>query len=129
MKIGKQFWFGVAAGTLFTVTVIAALLACAVWQYVSDAGGRGLGRRAPGSSGATVFDKFIDSSTSTVFIASMPPVATIQKDGEVVGKTNIAELRLPPGSHELRFEKDDKSLDTVLVLSPGKNPSIMLKLR
>jgi hypothetical protein len=69
-----------------------------------------------------------ENSKSMIFIASIPPVADVYADGNLVGKTNVAEINLTPGKHEMSFRKDSLSYDTVLTLLPGKNPSIMVRL-
>ncbi len=73
-----------------------------------------------------IFDEYKD--ISRVFIASIRPVAEVIIDGKVIGKTNVAELNFPSGSHLFHFKKGDKTLDTTMIFKPGKNPSLMIEL-
>jgi hypothetical protein len=65
---------------------------------------------------------------ASIFIASIPPVADVYLDGKLVGKTNVAEISLPAGTHTLRFVKGAKEMTKSVTLKAGKNPSQMVRL-
>jgi hypothetical protein len=66
---------------------------------------------------------------ATIFFASIPPVADIYADGNFVGKTNIEEIEITAGEHDMSFRKDTLGFDTSLVFTPGKNASRMVRLQ
>jgi anti-anti-sigma factor len=66
---------------------------------------------------------------ASVFIASIPPVADIYMDGQLIGKTNISELKVTSGTHTLRFVKGDKEVTKQQTFEPGKNPSMMVRIQ
>ena len=63
-----------------------------------------------------------------IFIASIPPVADVYMGDQLVGKTNVSELKLPAGTHSLRFVKGGKEITKEITLKPGKNPSQMVRI-
>jgi len=65
---------------------------------------------------------------ASIFIASIPPVADVYLDGKLIGKTNVSEIKLPAGTHNLRFVKGPKETSQVITVQPGKNPSKMVRL-
>jgi hypothetical protein len=66
---------------------------------------------------------------ATIFIASIPPVADVFLDGKLVGKTNVSEIKLPAGTHNLKFVKGVKEVTKAITVQPGKNPSQMVRLQ
>ena len=68
-------------------------------------------------------------TTSRIFIASIPPVADIYFDDSLIGKTNIAEIIVKTGKHQMRFENDSLFLDTLMNFNNGKNPSVAIRLK
>lgn len=65
---------------------------------------------------------------ASIFIASIPPVADVFLDGKLIGKTNVSELKLPSGTHMLRFVKGAKETTKEVTVQSGKNPSQMVRL-
>lgn len=68
------------------------------------------------------------SGDASIFIASIPPVADVYLDGKLIGKTNVSELKLPSGTHVLRFVKGAKEVTKEVTVQSGKNPSQMVRL-
>ncbi len=66
---------------------------------------------------------------ASIFIASIPPVADVFLDGKLVGKTNVSEIKLPAGTHNLKFVKGVKETTKAITVQPGKNPSQMVRLQ
>lgn len=63
-----------------------------------------------------------------IFIASIPPVADVYIGKQLIGKTNVSELKIPVGTHTLRFVKGGKETTKQLTLKAGKNPSQMVRI-
>jgi len=76
---------------------------------------------APVSSG--------DTGPATIFISSLPPMADVYMDGKLIGKTNIAELKIAAGTHTMKFVKADKMLEKQMTFTAGKNPSQLIRLK
>ncbi|HEX2959996.1 MAG TPA: PEGA domain-containing protein [Chitinispirillaceae bacterium] len=68
------------------------------------------------------------SGDASIFIASIPPVADVYLDGRLIGKTNVSELKLPSGTHVLKFVKGPKEVTKEITVQSGKNPSQMVRL-
>lgn len=65
---------------------------------------------------------------ASIYFASLPPIAEVYLNGKLVGRTNVAELKLPSGTHVLRFVKGTKEVTQEITLQPGKNPSRLIRL-
>ncbi len=65
---------------------------------------------------------------ASIFIASIPPVADVYLNGKLIGKTNVSELKLPSGTHVLKFVKGPKEVTKEVTVQSGKNPSQMVRL-
>lgn len=65
---------------------------------------------------------------ASIFIASIPPVADVFLNGKLIGKTNVSELKLPSGTHMLKFVKGTKETTKEVTVQTGKNPSQMVRL-
>jgi anti-anti-sigma factor len=65
---------------------------------------------------------------ASIYFASLPPIAEVYLNGKLVGRTNVAELKLPSGTHVLRFVKGAKEITQEITLQPGKNPSRLIRL-
>lgn len=65
---------------------------------------------------------------ASIYFASLPPIAEVYLNGKLVGRTNVAELKLPSGTHVLRFVKGAKEVTQEITLQPGKNPSRLIRL-
>lgn len=65
---------------------------------------------------------------ASIYFASLPPIAEVYLNGKLVGRTNVAELKLPSGTHVLRFVKGPKEVTQEITLQPGKNPSRLIRL-
>jgi len=65
---------------------------------------------------------------ASIFIASIPPVADVFLNGKLIGKTNVSELKLPSGTHMLKFVKGSKETTKEVTVQTGKNPSQMVRL-
>ena len=63
-----------------------------------------------------------------IFIASIPPVADVYLGSQLIGKTNVSELKIPAGMQTLKFVKGGKEITKQLNLQPGKNPSQMVRI-
>jgi hypothetical protein len=70
----------------------------------------------------------VSSGDASIFIASIPPVADVYLNGKLIGKTNVSELKLPSGTHMLRFVKGPKEVTKEITVQTGKNPSQMVRL-
>ncbi len=46
----------------------------------------------------------------------------------LVGSTNVSEIKLPSGTLTLRFVKGPKEVSQEITLQPGKNPSRLVRL-
>jgi anti-anti-sigma factor len=68
------------------------------------------------------------SGDASIFIASIPPVADVYLNGKLIGKTNVSELKLPSGTHVLKFVKGPKEVTQEVTVQSGKNPSKMVRL-
>ena len=65
----------------------------------------------------------------TIFISSLPPMADVYMDGVKIGKTNIAELKVVAGAHEMKFVKGAKTLTKKMSFTPGLNKSQLIRLK
>ncbi|MBD3422586.1 MAG: PEGA domain-containing protein [Chitinivibrionales bacterium] len=65
---------------------------------------------------------------ATIFISSIPPVADVYMDGKLIGKTNIAKLKVLSGTHTLKFVKAGKEHTVEMKFQPGENPSKLVNL-
>jgi anti-anti-sigma factor len=65
---------------------------------------------------------------ASIYFASLPPIAEVYLNGKLVGRTNVAELKLPSGTLVLRFVKGAKEVTQEITLQPGKNPSRLIRL-
>jgi anti-anti-sigma factor len=63
-----------------------------------------------------------------IFIASIPPVADVYLGSQLIGKTNVSELKIPAGVQTLKFVKGGKEITKQMTLQPGKNPSQMVRI-
>lgn len=64
-----------------------------------------------------------------IFFNSMPPRAEIFLNGQKIGETNIAPVKVKPGTYNLEFKKDGKSGTWSGTLKNGKNPSALIRLQ
>lgn len=65
---------------------------------------------------------------ATIFITSIPPVASIVYDNMCVGLTNVDVITVPAGDVTLRFHKSLIDTPFTLSLVEGENPSRLLTL-
>jgi hypothetical protein len=56
-------------------------------------------------------------------------MADVFMDGVKIGKTNIAELKVKVGTHEMKFSKEGKELVKTMTFTEGKNPSQLIRLK
>jgi hypothetical protein len=70
----------------------------------------------------------VSSGDASIFIASIPPVADVYLNGKLIGKTNVSELKMPSGTHVLKFVKGPKEVTKEITVQTGKNPSQMVRL-
>jgi anti-anti-sigma factor len=70
-----------------------------------------------------------ESEPATIFLSSLPPVAEIYLDGRMIGKTNVAELKVRAGTHTLKFVKAGKEVTKEMTFKPGKNPSQLIRFQ
>ena len=64
----------------------------------------------------------------SIFLTSLPPVATVFMDGEQIGKTNIGYIKITSGPHTMRFVKGGLDCTKHMTFIEGKNPSQLVKL-
>ncbi len=64
----------------------------------------------------------------SIFIASIPPVADVYMDGVRIGKTNVEELKVRSGTHDMKFVKGGKEISKQMTFKPGKNASQMIRI-
>jgi hypothetical protein len=69
-----------------------------------------------------------DRKEATVFISSVPPVASIYMDGKLVGKTNTGYAKVTSGKHTMQFVKGDTTCTREMTFAEGSNPAIVVKL-
>jgi len=55
-------------------------------------------------------------------------VAEVYMDGKYVGKTNLEELKVKSGTHEMKFVKSGKEFTKSMKFDAGKNPSQMIRI-
>ena len=65
---------------------------------------------------------------ASVFISSVPPVASIFMDGQLVGKTNVGYVKVTSGKHMMQFIKAGLSCTMEMSFIEGVNPAQMVKL-
>ncbi len=65
----------------------------------------------------------IVGSDATIFFSTTPPVADVYLDGKYAGKSNILDIPVLSGEHEVKFVKGKKSLTIKMTFKKGKNPS------
>jgi hypothetical protein len=70
----------------------------------------------------------VERKPATVFISSVPPVASVYMDGQLVGKTNVGYVKVTSGKHTMQFIKGDKTCTQEMTFSEGQNPATMVKL-
>ncbi|MBD3243739.1 MAG: PEGA domain-containing protein [Chitinivibrionales bacterium] len=111
--------------TLLTLT--ALLLSCSAYLEAMQPGAD--------SSDASAIQSDTANSVATeeciarIFISSIPPIADIYMDGRHIGQTNMGEVCVTPGEHQMRFVKDGKTNDTTMTFTTGKNGSRMVRIR
>jgi hypothetical protein len=44
-------------------------------------------------------------------------------DGQLIGKTNLSELKVRSGAHSMKFVKNGVEVVKDMTFQPGKNPS------
>ena len=49
-------------------------------------------------------------------------------DGQLIGKTNVEELKVRSGTHNMRFVKGGKEVSKSMTFQPGKNASQMVRI-
>ncbi|MBN1979976.1 MAG: PEGA domain-containing protein [Chitinivibrionales bacterium] len=80
------------------------------------------------SSGGSIMSG-AGETDALIFISSLPPMADVYLNGQKIGKTNVVELRIPPGTHTLKFVKGDKEVTKQITVIAGKNPSQLIRLK
>jgi hypothetical protein len=65
---------------------------------------------------------------ATVFISSVPPVASIYMDGRLIGRTNVGYVDVLSGKHTIQFIKGDKTCTQEMSFREGQNPAVVVKL-
>jgi|WetSurMetagenome_2_1015567.scaffolds.fasta_scaffold1135178_2 hypothetical protein len=101
-------------------------LLCAIVLFAGCGGTSGL----PPLLNANPSDssRIIDGCSGAIFICSSPAVAEIFLNGNLIGRTNVAELKLPCGTLNLQFRKKDKVVNKFVPIQAGKNPSLFITL-
>jgi hypothetical protein len=49
-------------------------------------------------------------------------------NGVRIGMTNESELKVPSGTHKLRFVKGTMEKEEVMTFAPGKNPTRLVRI-
>ena len=70
----------------------------------------------------------MNSTESTIFISTLPPMAEVYMDDSYIGKTNIEKLKVSSGIHQMTFIWDSVRLDTVMTFMEGENASMLIRL-
>jgi hypothetical protein len=70
----------------------------------------------------------VERKPATVFITSVPPVATVYMDGQLIGKTSTGYLNVTSGKHTMQFVKGDKTCTQEMTFTEGQNPAMVVKL-
>jgi hypothetical protein len=70
----------------------------------------------------------VPEKEASVFISSVPPVASIFMDGQLVGKTNVGYVKVTSGKHMMQFIKAGQSCTMEMSFIEGVNPAQMVKL-
>ncbi len=65
---------------------------------------------------------------ATVFISSVPPVASVYMDGQQIGRTNTGFVTVTSGKHTMQFVKGDKTCTKEMTFTEGQNPAVVVKL-
>lgn len=65
---------------------------------------------------------------ASVFIASVPPAASIFMDGRLVGKTNVGYVKVTSGRHLMQFFKGDMKCTMQMSFIEGTNPAQVVRL-
>jgi hypothetical protein len=65
---------------------------------------------------------------ASVFISSVPPVASIFMDGQLVGKTNVGNVKVTSGKHIMQFLKGGLTCTMEMYFVEGVNPAQIVKL-
>jgi hypothetical protein len=63
-----------------------------------------------------------------VFIASVPPAASIFMDGRLVGKANVGYVKVTSGKHIMQFLKGDMNCTMQMSFFEGTNPAQVVRL-
>jgi hypothetical protein len=70
----------------------------------------------------------VDQKPATVFISSVPPVASVYMDGQQIGRTNTGFVTVTSGKHTMQFIKGDKTCTKEMTFIEGQNPAVVVKL-
>ena len=65
---------------------------------------------------------------ASVFIASVPPTASIFMDGRLVGKTSVGYVKVTSGKHIMQFLKGDMNCTMQMSFIEGTNPAQVVRL-
>ena len=83
---------------------------------------------APVVSTPAASEPDVERKPATVFISSVPPVATVYMDGQLIGKTSTGYLKVTSGKHTMQFVKGDKTCTQEMTFTEGQNPAMFVKL-
>jgi len=70
----------------------------------------------------------IDRRDATIFISSIPPKAKVHMDGKYIGETNVADLRVSSGTHQMTFTVNNQRCTKTMTFQPGKNQSTLIRI-
>ena len=70
----------------------------------------------------------VDNWDATVLINTIPPRAKIFMDGKLIGESNIGELKVVSGAHEMKFVVNDKTCIRNITFEVGKNRSMLFRV-
>ncbi|MFP4681582.1 MAG: PEGA domain-containing protein, partial [Chitinispirillaceae bacterium] len=73
--------------------------------------------------------KSAPAAEASIYIASLPPQADVYINGRRVGKTNSGGIKVPEGTHKVKFVKGDIEKTETMTFKPGKNPTRFVKLK
>ncbi len=66
---------------------------------------------------------------ASIYIASLPAKADVYIGGRRVGRTNDTEIKVPVGTHQVKFVKGGIEKTETMTFNPGKNPTKFVKLK
>lgn len=70
----------------------------------------------------------VDNWDATVLINTIPPRAKIYIDGKLIGESNIGEIKVVSGTHEMKLVVNNKTCIRKITFEVGKNRSMLFRV-